>query len=851
MFHAKAQRLTSARNSNKLRVLQFLEHSTKSRRLSLFAEEPIMRSKYGFRLAVLAVLLIADVSFAQQGYKKPPKEVLDILNAPLTPGASVSPTRDNLLLLTSRLNPPLADLAQPMLRLAGRRINPASNSPHRFQYAIGMTLKRIADGSEIKIDVPPGAKISSVDWSDDGKHFAFLNTTPNRVELWVGDAATGKIRNLKAIAINSVIGNPLSWMPDNRTLLVQLVPATRGAAPAEPAVPTEPNTQESSGRPGPVRTFEDLLKSPHDENLFEYYATSQLALVDAASGRTTNIGQAALYQGVDVAPDGHHLLVTRLKRPFSYLLPDFAFPKDVEVWDTKGKLIYKVASLPLADQVPIDGVITGPRFINWRPNEPATLVWVKALDNGNPKNKVPHRDSILTLKAPFSGQPAELFKTEQRFAFFGFGEKDGLMLVADYDRDKRWIRTFMLNADKPETPAKLLWSRNQADRYSDPGNPILRPTGQRPILQNGDWIYLTGAGASPEGDRPFLDRFNLQTLKSERIYRSDANSYETVVALLSDDASQFITRRESPTETPNYLIKTSAGSTARALTQFPDPTPQLRGIKKQIVTYKRADGVQCSFTLYLPPNYKEGTRLPTVVWAYPLEFTDASTAGQITGSRQRATSITGPSHLFFLLEGYAVLDNATMPVVGDPETVNNTYVEQIVMSAKAAIDKATEMGVTDPDRVGVGGHSYGAFMTANLLAHSDLFRAGIARSGAYNRTLTPFGFQSERRTLWEAPELYLKVSPFMYAGKINEPMLMIHGEADDNSGTFPIQSERMYQAMKGHGGTVRLVMLPHEAHGYAGRESIEHVLYEMISWFDKYVKNAPSKSKETTSAQAK
>jgi dipeptidyl aminopeptidase/acylaminoacyl peptidase len=809
-----------------------------------------MKSHNRFRLAVLSVLLIVNVSFAQQGYKKPPKEVLDILNAPVTPGASVSPTRDNIILTTGLRYPPLADLAQPMLRLAGRRINPASNSPHRFAYSVGLTLKRIADGSEIKIDVPSGAKITGVDWSDDGKQFAFLNTAASRVELWIGDAATGKVRNLKSIAINSVIGNPLTWMPDNRTLLVQLVPSNRGPAPATPLVPTEPNSQESSGRPGPVRTFEDLLKSPHDENLFEYYATSQLAFVDSTNGRATPIGQAAIFQDVDSAPDGHHLLVTRLKRPFSYILPDFAFPKDVEVWDTKGKLLYKVASLPLADQVPIDGVITGPRSIRWRASEPATLFWAKALDEGNPKNKVPYRDSLVMIKAPFTGQPVELMKTEQRFSGIFFGEKGGLAFVADYDRDKRWIRMFMVDADKPGTP-KLVWSRNQQDRYNDPGSPITRPVSQRGIIQNGDWIYLAGAGASPDGDRPFLDRFNLQTLKSERIFRSDANSYETVVALLNDDGSKFITRRESPTEAPNYFIRSADGTTAKALTQFPDPMPQLRGIKKQLVTYKRADGVQCSFTLYLPPNYKEGTRLPTVVWAYPLEFTDAGTAGQVTGSTQRATSIVGPSHLFFLLEGYAVLDNATMPVVGTPETVNNTYIEQIVMSAKAAIDKATEMGVTDPDRVGVGGHSYGAFMTANLLAHSDLFRAGIARSGAYNRTLTPFGFQSERRTLWEAPELYLKVSPFMYAGKKNEPMLMIHGEADDNSGTFPIQSERMYQAMKGHGGTVRLVMLPHEAHGYAGRESIEHVLYEMISWFDKYVKNAPSKSKETTSAQAK
>jgi len=812
-----------------------------------------MKAHHGFRLASLAVLvLLANITYAQTGYKKPPKEVLDILNAPVTPTASLSPTRDNIILATGLRNPPLADLSQPMLRLAGRRINPASNSPHRFQYSVSLTLKRVADASEVKIELPPGAKVSAIEWSDDGKHFAFLNTTANRVELWVGDAATGKVQNLKALTVNSVMGNPLTWMPDNKTLLVQLVPTTRGPAPAEPLVPTEPNTQESSGRPGPVRTYEDLLKSPYDERLFEYYATARLTLVDATSGHSTAIGQPAIFQSVEPAPDGHHILVTRIQKPFSYLFPDSSFPKEIEVWDTRGKLVYKVASQPLADQVPIDGVINGPRSIRWRPNNPATLIWTQALDGGDPKKKVAHRDSLVMLKAPFTGQPVELVKIEHRLTGATFGETGGLVLFSDFERDKRWVRTFMFDADQPGTPPKLLWERNQQDRYNDRGTPITRVVGgQRAILQNGDWIYLSGNGSSPEGDRPFLDRFNLQTAKSERIFRSDSKSYESLVALLNDDASSFITRRESPTEGPNYYVLSTSGAGPRALTQFPDPTPQLRGIKKQLVTYKRADGVQCSFTLYLPPDYKEGTRLPTVVWAYPLEFTDAGTAGQITGSTQRATSIVGPSHLFFLMEGYAVLDNATMPVVGSPETVNNTYVEQIVMSAKAAIDKATEMGVTDPDRVGVGGHSYGAFMTANLLAHSDLFRAGIARSGAYNRTLTPFGFQSERRTIWEAPELYLKVSPFMFAQKINEPMLMIHGEADDNTGTFPIQSERMYQAMKGNGATVRLVMLPHEAHGYSGRESIEHVLYEMISWFDKYVKNAPSRSKESTTDQVK
>jgi dipeptidyl aminopeptidase/acylaminoacyl peptidase len=420
--------------------------------------------------------------------------------------------------------------------------------------------------------------------------------------------------------------------------------------------------------------------------------------------------------------------------------------------------------------------------------------------------------------------------------------ENGIALVRDYDRDRRWTRTFLIDITKPGAQPKLLWERSIRDRYRDPGVPLQRTlaNGKRIMWQHGDDIFLAGAGASPKGEFPFLDRYNLATGKSDRLFQCADGQYESVIALASDDGSKFITRHESPKDPPNYFVHAAGTSSLMALTHIPDPQPQLRGITKQLVTYKRSDGVQLSFTLYLPAGYKQGERLPTIVWAYPLEYNDAATAGQVSGSPYHFTTITGISHLFLLTQGYAVLDNATMPVVGDPETMNNTYVEQIVSSAKAAIDKAVEMGVTDRDRVGVGGHSYGAFMTANLLAHSDLFRAGVARSGAYNRTLTPFGFQSERRTLWEAPETYIKISPFMQADKIKRPILLIHGMADDNSGTFPVQSERMYQAIKGNGGIVRYVQLPYEAHGYLARESTEHTLWEMVTWFDKWVKNAQS-----------
>ncbi len=794
---------------------------------------------------VVAILLFVGNSFAQNTYQKPPKEIEDVLNAPSIPSTSVSPAKDKILLLETLRYPPISELAQPMLRLAGIRINPNTNGQHRQFYAVKLTLKNIADGKETSVILPPNAQIISPTWSADGQYIAVGNITPTGIQLWVIDTATAKAAQIKNVQVNTAFGG-FYWMPDQKSLIVNLVPANRATAPQyQNLVPTSPNIQETAGKKGGVQTFQDLLKSPNDENLFEYYAASQIAVVSLDS-KVKTIGEAAIFDTIDISPDGKYVLTSRIKRPFSYLFPFNRFPKEVEVWDLSGKMIYKVTSSPLQDNLPVQGVTTSPRSYAWIPTEAATLMWAEALDGGNPKTKADYRDKLVMIAAPFSGAPRETVKIQQRYQGRIFGEKDGLMIFYDYNRDTEHRRLFSIDY-RSASALKLISDLNTNDRYGDIGQPVTKrlPNGYSVMQQNGDGIFLTGQGASPDGDRPFLRTINLKTMKTDEIFRADTTSYESLVALQNADGTQFLTRRESTTEPPNlHLHQVCPPNTNclavfdRKITEFKDPTPQLRGITKKLVKYKRADGVDLSFTLYLPPNYKEGTRLPTVVWAYPLEFTDASTAGQVSGSTNRFTQIGGISHLFFLLQGYAVLDETTMPIVGNPETVNDTFIKQIVDSAQAAIDKAVDMGVTDRDRVGVGGHSYGAFMTANLLAHSDIFRAGIARSGAYNRTLTPFGFQSERRTFWEAKELYANVSPFFFADKINEPVLMIHGEADNNQGTFPIQSERLFAAIQGNGGTARLVMLPLEAHGYAAKESTEHTLFEMVNWFDKYVKNA-------------
>ncbi|MFO0935893.1 MAG: prolyl oligopeptidase family serine peptidase [Gemmataceae bacterium] len=776
----------------------------------------------------------------QTAYRQPPKIVREILDVPPPPTLTVNPTRTHAIAVQSARNPSIVDVAEPMLRLAGLRINPRTNGPARQSRITALSIVDLAKPGEFKAIPLPAGKVGSLDWSPDGKKFAVAVTTDKGIGLWMGDTQSATLQEIPGVTLNAVTGDPIQWLSGSDVLLVKSIPAGRGKPPEAPLAPIGPTTQESSGNAAPVRTYQDLLKDAHDEELFEYYATNQLVRIDA--GKATPLGKPGLHVGASPSPDGTLLLVTTINKPYSYLYPLSSFPKTVSVWDAKsGQVKHVVAEKPLEDAVPIEGVPTGPRSIQWIANEPHRLVWTEALDGGNPKTKAEFRDQLYTLD-PTAEKPAKVagMKVTHRFMGISFFETGSTAIVRDYDRERRWSRT--LKGDFSQTDGKwdVVFERSMQDRYGDPGTPIGKtlPNGERVLRTIDGKLVLSGLGASAKGERPFLDLFDLTDKKATRIWQCGERVYETA-QLLSDDGKTLLVRRESPTDPGNYLIKTADKETV--LTHNVDPAPILRQVKKQLVTTKRPDGVTISFTLYTPPGYEPGKTLPTVFWAYPREFNSASDAGQISGSPYRFTTVSSYSHLFFVLLGYAVMDEVSMPIVGPVETANDTFLEQLVANAKAAIDKGVEMGVVDRGRIGAGGHSYGAFMTANLLAHSDLFRTGVARSGAYNRTLTPFGFQNERRTFWEAPEVYSKMSPFNSAHKIKEPILLIHGAADDNPGTFPVQSERLYAAIRGNGGTVRLVMLPHEAHGYLARESTDHVLAETIEWFDKYVKNAPTK----------
>lgn len=827
--------------------------------------------KYCLAALTVSALLFAGTPRAQpapettakQGYDQPSQKLLDLLHAPSTPEPVVSPTRDMILLVSQVDYPSIDQVAKPFLKLAGIRLDPANRRKRDTPggYGIAPCARRyvlvdVATSRETEVALPPQGCVDRPNWAADGKRFVFQNATPSAVELWVAEASTGATRRLGALRLNPMFGDTVQWMADQKSLLVKLVPADAAAPPALVEAVTGPGIQETNGQKGESSTYElrDTLNNSHDEALFEYYGRSQLALIDAASGAATMVGAPGLYSHVDAAGGGKHLLVSTIRKPFSYVTTADNFAHDIEVWDRSGKVLYTVAKLPVADRVPIHGVPTGARAVHWRALEPATLVWAEALDKGDWNVSVPARDKVMMIKAPFTGAPTELVRTEQRFMGFDWGEQRSFALLSERDENRHWVRVFDFNVDEPKTKPRLVWDMSSDELYAHPGVPMARvlPTGELVIAQDKTGaIYLRGEGASASGTRPFIDRFDPKAMTGERLFRSDALAYERGLSLTQQE-NAFLTWHQSPTEPPNAWVRTIAdrvnagpreavyASAAKPVTHVPDPTPEVRAIKKRLVKYQRKDGLDLSFTLLTPPNYVEGTRVPTILYAYPLDYADPSKAGQVSASDQVFTRLR--NYKMLLMAGYAILDLTAFPVVGDPKRAYDTYLEQLVDDASAAIDKGVEIGVVDRNRVGVTGHSHGALMTVNLVAHSGLFRAGIATSGSYNKTLTPFGFQSERRTVWQSQDVYLKVSPFFFADKIKVPLLIVHGQDDANPGTTPLQAMKLYEAVRGNGGVARLVMLPHEPHWYAAMESNEQLIFEMVRWFDKYVKNAPPPS---------
>ncbi|WP_430824083.1 prolyl oligopeptidase family serine peptidase [Brevundimonas diminuta] len=792
----------------------------------------------------LAMPVVAVAQDAAPTYQQPPAPIAQILDAKPNPGVSISPDRKTLL-LTDRANlPAIAELAEPMLRLAGYRINPKNNGPanSRVSWLTGLSFQAVDGGAARPVTgLPANARLTNVSWAPNGQTVAFLVNAPNGLELWTADVAQARARKLNGPMVNAAAGSGFSWLSDSSGLLVLAVPAGRGVVPNVDHPPEGPIITETGGRAAPVRTYQDLLSNVGDEALFDYYFTSQPTVV-SLNGRARSVGQPGVILGVSTSPDGRYILQTRVKKPYSYVVPASLFPSDVIVTDMNGREVHRVADLPLRDNVPtpFDAVAPGPRAVQWRADADATLVWAEAQDGGDPRNAAEVRDRVFMLRAPFNDRVQTLADLKERYAGTTWGRDDAAIVNSRWFNTRHETRTLV----DPSNPGagRVLVDRNYQDRYNDPGSVVTEPNARgRSVMRfnaDGSKVFVEGNGATRQGAYPFLDLLDLTSGETERVWRSAQGEYETVVGVLDEAGRKLVTYRESRVDPANLRIRDLDGGVT-VLTNFPDPAPQLAEATRQLITYTRDDGVELSGTLYLPAGYdkdRDGP-LPLLMWAYPAEFTDAAVAGQVVDTDNRFVRPSGSSHLFLLTQGYAILDNPTMPIIGrDGAEPNDTYIEQLSASAKAAVDAVVALGVADRERIAVGGHSYGAFMTANLLAHTDLFKTGIARSGAYNRTLTPFGFQAEQRSYWEATETYTEMSPFTYANRVNEPILLIHGEADDNSGTFPVQTERFYAALKGNGATARYVVLPLEAHGYRARESVGHALYEMSSWLDRWLK---------------
>ncbi|WP_083749108.1 S9 family peptidase [Pelomonas sp. KK5] len=795
------------------------------------------------RLAAAALVLFAcaPVGAAEPtGWQQPSPAIRELLDAPALPRWQISPDRQTLATIERRRFSSIEELSRPALRLAGLRFEPGCACPQGLVQILKLRLRPLLnpDAPERNVELPAGGLFHDFSWSPDGQHFLLQRRVDQASELWLGDSGSGRIRPIAFVKLNTVLmQSEPAWL-NAHEVVVATVPDRRGPPPVRG--PGGPVVQESQGRASPERTFADLLRSPYDEALFEYHARSMLTVVDIGSGLSHDYGTPALYTSIGVVgtgngasgPSGQFLLTERLVRPFSYGLPWDDFPRVVEVRARDGRLLRELAKLPMRQGVALDGVPAGPRVFQGSPFGDAAVYWVEALDGGNPARQVAFRDRVMRLDPPFIGEAQEVQRMPHRFARLLFLDDGQNALLTEVDRTRAWTRSYVLPLNGSQS--RPLFDHSLREKYRFPGTPLMRTlpgNGRSVVIAAHGELLMNGPGAGPRGERPFLDRMSLKDGATTRIFQSAENAYEQPLLLL--DGGRLVTQRESPTEPPNLMLRDGSGSSA--LTRARDPTPQLRKIRRELVSFKRADGVEMSFWLWLPPDFKEGDKRPALVWAYPLEFADDATAGQISGSPNRFNVFTGLSPLNLLMDGFIVLNDATMPIVGDPRNVNDTFVDQIVANARAIIDKADELGMVDTRRLAVGGHSYGAFMTANLLAHTDLFRAGIARSGAYNRTLTPFGFQAERRNLWEAREVYQRLSPFLYATQIKEPLLLIHGELDNNSGTFPMQSERLYQALAGTGGTARYVLLPWEGHGYTARESVGQVQWEMSQWLRTYL----------------
>lgn len=833
-------------------------------------------------ILIVVAIFISIVAGAQDiKYQMPPKEIAEIIMSKPFPNVTLSPNNTQGVIAERESSlVPLATLAAEELRIGGIRINPRNFTRTRQSFFNTITLLDVATGGLTQIaEMPSDAMIREIKWSPSGKYFCFLNETPEEMELWRVNATetVPKAIKINKHKVNTTIsnGNPYEFLDDER-IIYKSVPADIGPVPT-PALPDGPVVQENIGERRSVRTFQDLLSSPFDKVLYDYYCTVVFAIYD--NGETSIAGPEGVVRDYDLSPDGRYMIVTTEQHPYSYIEGHNSFPSIREIRTTSGETLVilsdtnkEKAEKELRDKARKDSTITqqpeDPRKVGfeWRNDLPATLVWretdittepspTDAPDPGaNNEEEKPEKtftDKIYQSSEPFNLDQKQLvLAPEYKIGRITWGNS-GLAVYTETSQKQKFRRTVAFTPCDTIAPKYILFTESTdvdtLGNFPIYGSPwtVTNQYGKRVLYTDSKcshiFLYDTRR-PDAEGDNfSFIDKITLKDGKIENLWSAAAPYLERVMAITDFNRLKFISERQSVTEVPNYFSVDTGKrrKSHKQFTFFENPVPILSKATREFVTYKRADGVTLCANLWLPAGYdkeKDG-KLPVLMWGYPYEFKCVAEAEKRRPARYNFLRPGNGSAVLWVTQGYAVLDGISMYIIAEDKEKepNDVFLSQLIMNAEAAINFVDSIGVGDRDRVAIGGHSYGGFMTANLLAHTDLFKAGVARSGAYNRSLTPFGFQSERRSYWKAKEVYDKMSPFNYADKLKTPILIIHGQVDNNTGTFPIQSERLYHAVAGHGGTARYLQLPYESHGYNAYENVMHLLYETGAWLEKWL----------------
>jgi dipeptidyl aminopeptidase/acylaminoacyl peptidase len=787
----------------------------------------------GFVLCLCASALTPCAAAGSGGYRQPPQDVVAIIAARKPPLISVAPDRRQAILAEPEGFTRLEDLARPAVSVDGRRFDLGSHARRGMVHYSGLTLLALGTGESRRLPLADNARIGYPQWSPRSDRLAFGVFAPTGVELWHAGTEDMQPVKVEGLRLNTAGGRSFVWMPDGQRILCRLVAAGADGMPRLPLSIPGPIVLEATGSRQPA-AMRAVGRNPHEHQLFNYFMRSQLAIANTSTGELAPIGVPDLYGDIAPSPDGNFILVTRMTPPGD--APDVGLsPADtLEVWTASGQIVSSLLSSPEA----VSTEARKRRGFRWQHTASATLQWIEDMFPSDGLRAGTGGERLMVLAAPFSAAPREVFRSEHAITGIDWVDASESAIVHVYDEQERRAAAWLVDLRRPGAEARSLWTRHIDDRYDDPGRPMTKrnAAGLDVVIQEHGDIYMSARGVTPQGERPFVSRWSLTEMDGEVLWRSSEGTYAEAIALLDDEEPRLLIRHEAATMPPNYAVVGLRGGPRRELTSFRSPGAETFRVRKEVVTFPRADGIMLQATLYSPMQKADEERLPLVLWAYPRTYADAQRAGQVSRSGDHFSAFDRAIPAFLAMHGFAVMDQVSMPIVRADRGAGRSFSEQVVASARAAIDKAVEMGVADPQRVGVAGHSFGAFMTVSLLAHSELFKAGVAFSGAYNRTLTPFGFQTERRTLWEAPNMYMEMSPLMYAHRITAPLLLVHGSQDENRGTTPMQSERLFQAIMGQGGTAKLVMLPYEGHVYRARESVLHSAAEMLEWFSLHLR---------------